>query len=127
MTALSIRVRTPVLNLIGVLGDASAAVAGAREGRFDFATKTVTPHNAGVAEFLAQACGRSGFIAGEAADIAGGCAGLGAYPVADCPSDYDIVSLDDTGSLHFGARPQDNNMCTPDKRPTALGVPLTRP
>jgi hypothetical protein len=109
------------------LGDASTAVAGAREGRFDFATKTVTPHNAGVAEFLAQACGRSGFIAGEAADIAGGCAGLGAYPVADCPSDYDIVRLDDTGSLHFGARPQDNNMCTPDKRPTALGVPLTRP
>ena len=83
--------------------------------------------DAGVAEFLAQACGRSGFIAGEAADIAGGCAGLGAYPVADCPSDYDVVRLDDTGSLHFGARPQDNNMCTPDKRPTALGVPLTRP
>jgi hypothetical protein len=108
------------------LGAESAAVAGAREGRFDFTTKTVTPHNAGVADFLAQACGRPGFVAGEAADITGGCAGLGAYPVADCPSDYDIVRLDDTGSLHFGARPQDNNMCTPDKRPAALGVPLTR-
>jgi hypothetical protein len=108
------------------LGEASAAVAGAREGRFDFATKTVTPHNAGVADFLTQACGRAGFAAGAAADITGGCAGLGAYPVAECPSDHDIVQLDADGALHFGARPQDNNMCTPDKRPTALGVPLTR-
>jgi len=109
-----------------VLGDGSAVVAGAREGRFDFAKKTVTPHNAGAADFLAQACGRPGFVAGEAADIAGGCAGLGAWPVTGCPSDHDIVLLDDTGSLHFGARPQDNNMCTPEKRPTAPGLPLTR-
>jgi hypothetical protein len=108
------------------LGNASAVVAGAREGRFDFATKTVTPHNAGVADFLAQACGRPGFVAGEAADITGGCAGLGAWPVVDCPSDHDIVLLDNAGTLHFGARPQDNNMCTPDKRPTAPGLPLTR-
>jgi hypothetical protein len=108
------------------LGDGSGVVAGAREGRFDFAKKTVTPHNAGVADFLAQACGRPGFVAGEAADILGGCAGLGAYPVADCPSDHDIVLLDDSGALHFGARPQDNNMCTPDKRPVAAGLALTR-
>jgi len=108
------------------LGNASAVVDGAREGRFDFARKTVTPHSAGAADFLTQACGRPGFVAGEAADITGGCAGLGAYPVAECPSDHDIVLLDDTGSLHFGARPQDNNMCTPEKRPTATGLPLTR-
>jgi hypothetical protein len=108
------------------LGAASAVVAGAREGRFDFATKTVTPHNAGVADFLAQACGRTGFVVGRAADISVGCAGLGAYPVTECPADHDIVLFDDAGNLHFGARPQDNNMCTPDKRPTAPGLPLTR-
>jgi hypothetical protein len=108
------------------LGDASTAVAGAREGRFGFAKKTVTPHNDGVAGFLAQACGRDGFAAGVAADITGGCAGLGAYPVAACPADHDIVLLTPDGALHFGARPADNDMCTPAKRPTAPGVPLRR-
>lgn len=108
------------------LGAASAAVPGGREGRFDFGKKTVTPHNDGVAGFLAQACGREGFTAGTASDISVGCPGLGGYPVSECPSDYDVVLLDGEGKLHFGARPQDNNMCTPDKRPTAPGLPLSR-
>ena len=51
----------------------------------------------------------------------GGCAGLGAYPVADCPADYDIVKLSEDGTeLSFGARPADNNMCTPENRPTTF-------
>jgi hypothetical protein len=55
-----------------------------------------------------------------------GCLPLGQYPKADCSADYDLVSLEGS-SLQFGARPADNNMCTPDKRPTKLSpVVLTK-
>lgn len=40
--------------------------------------------------------------------------------VADCPGDYDLLSLDKDGKLYFGERPADNNMCSPEKRPTKL-------
>lgn len=40
--------------------------------------------------------------------------------VAECPIDYDLLYLDEAGLLYFGARPADNNMCTPDRRPTSL-------
>ena len=107
------------------LGKESDKIAGAREGRFDFGVKTVTPHSEGAAAFLAQACGRGGFTAGVAADLREGCAGLGAYPMSGCPSDFDLVSL--SGDvLQFGARPADNNMCSADKRPTAKGLSLQR-
>jgi Adenomatosis polyposis coli down-regulated 1 len=107
------------------LGAASTAVMGAREGKFDFDVKTVTPHNDGAAGFLPMACGAGSFTVDMATDITAGCPGLGAYPVADCPSDYDIVKLDGN-TLQFGARPADNDMCTAAKRPTALGVSLTK-
>lgn len=107
------------------LGDASQSVMGAREGEFDFDVKTVTPASDGAAMFLGTACGGGTFTAGQATDILGGCAGIGAYPVADCPTDYDIIKRDGD-TLTFGLRPMDNNMCSPDKRPTALGVPLSR-
>jgi hypothetical protein len=107
------------------LGKESDKVAGAIEGRFDFGSKTVTPHSEGAAAFLSQACGRGGFVANVAADLRDGCAGLGAYPVSSCPSDFDLVFL--SGDvLNFGARPKDNNMCAPEKRPIAKGLPLTR-
>jgi hypothetical protein len=40
-------------------------------------------------------------------------------PVAVCGEDHDLLALSDAG-LHFGVRPADNDMCTPDKLPTAL-------
>lgn len=46
-----------------------------------------------------------------------GCAGW--RPVAECGADHDILAMTDTG-LQFGVRPADNDMCTPDRRPTAL-------
>lgn len=39
--------------------------------------------------------------------------------VAVCGEDHDLFALDATG-LRFGVRPADNDMCTPDKTPTAL-------
>ncbi len=56
------------------------------------------------------------------ADIsATGCA---AWPsVADCGQDFDLLAMD-PGGLYFGVRPADNNMCTPEGRPTALLPPV---
>lgn len=40
-------------------------------------------------------------------------------PVAECGEDHDLIAMTETG-VQFGVRPQDNDMCTADKRPTAL-------
>lgn len=104
----------------------AAAVPDAHEARFGFTRKAVTPSSQGAAAFLAQACGGGAFAAGDATDLAGGCAGLGLYPIASCAADYDLVArAGDT--LRFGARPADNDMCTEARRPTALSsILLTR-
>ncbi|MEO0898348.1 MAG: hypothetical protein AAFY71_18185 [Bacteroidota bacterium] len=40
--------------------------------------------------------------------------------VEECHEDHDLLSMDESGKLYFGVRPADNDMCTADKRPTAL-------
>lgn len=40
--------------------------------------------------------------------------------VADCSEDHDLLKMDADGKLYFGVRPQDNDMCTEDKRPKSL-------
>jgi hypothetical protein len=105
--------------------DASTDVEGARQGNFHFAERTVTPHMDMAVDFLTEACGVENFASGEATDIlAEGCPGLGAYPVQSCSTDHDIV-IRDGDTLTFGARPANNDMCTPENRPEALGLPLT--
>jgi hypothetical protein len=47
-----------------------------------------------------------------------GCSGW--KSVKDCPGDYDLLSLNKEGNLFFGNRPQDNDMCSPENRPTSL-------
>lgn len=51
---------------------------------------------------------------------------IGWKSVRECPGDYDLLSLDNEGRLYFGNRPQDNDMCSPEKRPTALTPPVTK-
>ncbi|MBX9768039.1 MAG: hypothetical protein K2X47_12270 [Bdellovibrionales bacterium] len=53
-----------------------------------------------------------------------GCAGW--KPVAICHEDHDLLSLDKNGNLYFGLRPADNDMCTPEKRPTKLIYPVVK-
>ena len=108
------------------LGAESTAAMGAREGNFTFARRTVTPKNEAAAGFLKQACGQGEFSTGSATEILAGCSGLGVYPVADCTTDHDIVSLQGD-TLYLGMRPKDNDMCTPQKRPSKLGLPLKNP
>jgi hypothetical protein len=52
-------------------------------------------------------------------------AGCALWPsVSDCNEDHDLLAMDDSGLLYFGVRPADNNMCTADRRPTALLPPV---
>jgi hypothetical protein len=53
-----------------------------------------------------------------------GCSGW--KSVADCPGDNDLLSLDKNGKLYFGNRPADNDMCSPEKRPTSLTPPVIK-
>lgn len=119
------------VNIAGdfTLEGASEVVEGAREGTFGFSTKTVTGHMAEALSVIENACGVTDTVVDTPVDITGGCMGLGAYPVADCPADYDIVLMNAEGTtLSFGARPQDNNMCTPENRPTSFegGATVTK-
>ncbi|MGP1357124.1 hypothetical protein [Roseicyclus sp.] len=108
------------------VGAPSDAVPGAFEGNFDEDWKHLTLMTADPA--LAEALGLAdcGLVPNLETDIsATGCAAWA--PVAECGTDHDLIALDAAG-VHFGVRPADNDMCTPDRRPTALlpAVPAFR-
>jgi hypothetical protein len=46
-------------------------------------------------------------------------------PVNDCPQEYDLVRIDGN-NLQLGARPADRNMCSEEKRPKSLSLPLIK-
>jgi hypothetical protein len=46
-------------------------------------------------------------------------------PVEVCGEDHDLFAMDDKG-VYFGVRPADNDMCAPEKRPTALLQPVVK-
>jgi hypothetical protein len=97
----------------------SAAVPGAYEMLFREATKAVTLRATDPG--LIQAFGLAGcnLAPDVKTDIsASGCAIW--KPVAVCSEDHDLLALDSEMNLYFGVRPADNDMCTPEKRPTAL-------
>lgn len=106
----------------------SPTVKDAWNARFGFDDKTITPFVQPVADALgAASCGTSPWQVGVAQSVyENGCAAFGQYPKSQCDADYDLLSIEGS-TLHFGNRPADNNMCTPDKRPTQLStVALTR-
>jgi hypothetical protein len=106
------------------IGEKSASVAGAYEAIFGERQKLVTllTDDPGiVANFGFAACG---LHLGVEVDVSvKGCAGW--KPVAVCGEDHDLLALEGA-RLYFGVRPRDNDMCTPDKRPTALLGPVLR-
>lgn len=100
------------------VGAASDAVPGAFRTRFneDWKHLTLLTPDAGLAKAFAM--GDCGLTVNLEADISQtGCAAW--RPVAVCGEDHDLFALDETG-LRLGVRPQDNDMCTEDKTPTAL-------
>ena len=97
----------------------SQKVAGATEGNFGFARHYMTAHVQPVADWFQGAkCGSAPWAVGvEQETSTTGCVFL--RPVTACGMDHDIVKVEGN-QLFFGQRPADGDMCTPDKRPTAL-------
>lgn len=97
----------------------SAKVPGAFEADFRENAKFVTlltPDPELAKGFGLAACGLTPSVEKDVSKA--GCALW--KPVAVCGEDHDLLALDPNGGLRFGVRPADNDMCTPDKRPTAL-------
>ncbi|MCI4670338.1 MAG: hypothetical protein MRZ79_19530 [Bacteroidia bacterium] len=107
------------------VGEASKVVEGAFEALFLEEKKFLTLHatDSGlISAFGFTACG---LTPGQETDISqSGCA-LWAS-VAACNEDHDLLSLDEDGGLRFGVRPADNNMCSPERRPTQLTPAVTK-
>jgi hypothetical protein len=101
----------------------SAAVPGAFEATFDEDWKHLTLLTAEPEVIAGLGMAGCGLTVNLEADIsATGCAAWA--PVAVCGQDHDLLAMDEAG-LYFGQRPMDNDMCTPDRRPTALLMPVT--
>ncbi|WP_224363835.1 hypothetical protein [Hyalangium versicolor] len=97
----------------------SEKVEGATEATFTFKDQYMTAYVQGLADtFQSTHCGSGTWKVGEEQSTAStGC--LFFRPTSACSSDHDIVKVDGD-KLFFGQRPADNDMCTADKRPTAL-------
>ncbi|MCE3001996.1 MAG: hypothetical protein LW860_04720 [Xanthomonadaceae bacterium] len=104
--------------------DASTRVPGAFDAVFLEEAKRVTLHADDPALAAAFGLDRCGLAVGVEQDISvRGCAGW--KPVVQCGEDHDLLALDADGGLRFGVRPADNDLCSADKRPTAL-LPAVR-
>ena len=100
------------------VGDASPQVPGAYRTAFAEDWKHVTLLATDPGLIAAMGMADCALTPNLETDIsAPGCAAW--RPVADCGTDHDLLALDASG-LRFGVRPPDNDMCTPDKTPTAL-------
>ena len=110
---------------------ASAVVNGAIEANLTIDEYVrFTPLAQGFADFMNSApsgsCGAAEWQVGQTQDVLeGGCALLGLNP-NEPTIEYEVLAL--LGDqLFFGARPVDGSFITsPDKRPSALLVPLSR-
>lgn len=102
----------------------SGNVEGAYNAIFRFAKKYVTlktDNQEVIANFGFSACNLE---KDQEKDISeAGCSFL--VSVDTCAQEYDLVKIDGD-TLSLGARPADGNMCTEDRRPTALGYPLVK-
>jgi hypothetical protein len=100
------------------LGALSTKVPGATEGNFSYDSLVWTAQTADIAAlFTSSDCGADPWEVGVPQDVSvTGCIGV-AKPIADCPTDHDVVAIED-GQLFFGERITD--MCKPEGRPAAL-------
>jgi hypothetical protein len=100
----------------------SATVPGAHEGTFHEDWKRLTLLTTIPEVIAGMGMADCGLTPNLEADIS--VTGCAAWPsVADCGKDFDLLAMDGAG-LYFGQRPNDNDMCTPEGRPTALLMPV---
>jgi predicted small secreted protein len=104
--------------------DESSVVAGATNAVFSFSKKSVTllsSDPAIVSRFNLASCN---LVIGIPKDISlTGCSFF--TSVSSCAQEFDLVKIEDQ-ILRLGTRPADRNMCTEDKRPKGLGLPVRR-
>jgi hypothetical protein len=96
--------------------------------QFLFASRSLTADSQAIAEALtASGCGDGPWAVGTSQDITSkGCRAFRVYPRGECDREYDRV-LRDGDRLFLGARPNDGNLCTPDRRPSRVSDdPLIR-
>lgn len=106
------------------VGAASDAAPGAFEAIFFEEAKHVTLLTSDPAIVSAFGLADCGLQLNAEVDIsATGCAGW--KPVSACSEDHDLLAISAAG-LQFGVRPRDNDMCTADRRPTALSQPVVQ-
>lgn len=107
------------------LGRTSAEVPQAREARFGFSTRQVTPFTQDIVDVLnANGCGSGDARIGVTEDVSRtGCAPLGIASIGACPAEFDLLARDGS-QLFLGARPADNDLCSPERRPTELAPAL---
>ncbi len=103
---------------------ASSKVAGAYEATFHFSEKHLAILTDSGDVLKAFGFDPAGFVKGDETDISAKGASF-LKSVADYPLEYDLVALKD-GQLSLGARPADNDLSTVEKRPTKVGLPLSR-
>lgn len=96
----------------------SDAVEGAFDGTFNEAWKHVTLLTEIPDVIAGMGMADCGLTPNLETDISEtGCAAW--RPVSVCGQDHDLIAMTE-GGVQFGVRPADNDMCTADKRPTAL-------
>jgi hypothetical protein len=106
------------------IGAALTKPEGAHEAIFGYDAKLVTLLTAEAqiaTAFGFAGCGLKRDIEIDVSET--GCANW--KPIRQCGEDHDLLALDAAG-LYFGVRPRGNDMCTPDKRPTALLMPVVK-
>lgn len=108
------------------LGATLGTPAGAREIDFIVEKRAITLLKEAARGVLSGfSCDASSWALEEERDISATGCGVLAPSVSACGADYDIYRLEGTTSLFFGQRPEDNNMCTEDRRPTTISEALT--
>lgn len=102
---------------------------GAWLAEFAFEERWLTPLTPATADAVVEGgCGAKARV-GVAIDVRGGCEALRVQPRTTCPREYDRVRvdvLDGETAVWLGTRPDDGNLCEPNRRPTQLGAPLVR-
>ena len=125
--------RSLTIHLAGpyTIGRPSAAVPGAYEADFHFDTAKLTVHNEFFRNLLNSVapgtCGTAPWELDVEQDVTAthGCLPLG-LDLVQRGTEYDLVKVEGD-KLYYGARPADGSgLDTPEKRPTALQVPLVR-
>ena len=118
----------PLFSFVGegpyTIAENSTVLPGATNATFFFDKKRLTlltDDSAAISQFKFDACN---LTRGATKDIlANGCSNF--TSVAVCGQEYDIVNIE-RDTLRLGARPADGNMCSVDKRPKSLGMPIVR-